>query len=74
MKKIDVVKKGEEWVGKTGYEVVAHAPTKEAAVREVAAVAKADPNAVSVRIRKLDGTIQEERTHPRSADPRRSKG
>lgn len=28
----------------------------------------------SVRIRKTDNTIQEERTYPRSKDPRRSKG
>jgi len=28
----------------------------------------------SVKIRKLDGTYQEERTFPRSRDPRRSKG
>jgi len=28
----------------------------------------------SVKIRKKDGTYQEERTFPRSADPRRSKG
>lgn len=41
MKKIDVMKKGEEWVGKSGGNVVAHAPTKGAAVREVAAKAGA---------------------------------
>jgi len=28
----------------------------------------------SVKIHKADGTIEEERTFPRSADPRRSKG
>ncbi|QLJ12556.1 DUF2188 domain-containing protein [Pseudomonas putida] len=28
----------------------------------------------SVKIHKADGTIQEERTYPRSADPRRTKG
>jgi len=28
----------------------------------------------SVKIHKADGTIEEERTYPRSADPRRSKG
>lgn len=28
----------------------------------------------SVRIRKVDNTIQEERTYPRSKDPRKSKG
>lgn len=30
--------------------------------------------AVSVRIYRKDGRIQEERTYPRGADPRRSKG
>ncbi|GAB1619885.1 DUF2188 domain-containing protein [Pseudomonas sp. NGC7] len=29
---------------------------------------------VSVKIHKADGTIEEERTYPRSADPRRTKG
>lgn len=32
------------------------------------------PNGGSVRIRKVDNTIQEERTYPRSKDPRRTKG
>ena len=32
------------------------------------------PNGGSVRIRKVDNTIQEERTYPRSSDPRTSKG
>lgn len=31
-------------------------------------------NGGSVRIRKTDNTIQEERTYPRSKDPRKSKG
>jgi len=31
-------------------------------------------NGGSVRIRKVDNTIQEERTYPRSRDPRRTKG
>jgi hypothetical protein len=32
------------------------------------------PNGGSVRIRKVDNTIQEERTYPRSNDPKKSKG
>lgn len=28
----------------------------------------------SVQVRKLDGTIQEERTYPRTADPKKSPG
>jgi hypothetical protein len=50
------------------------APTKSEAVKNVAAAAKKDPQAVAVRIHKADGRIQEERTYPRSADPRKSKG
>ena len=75
MKRLDVVKKGDKWVAEgTDKKVVASAPTKEAAVKKTAAVAKKDPNAVSVKIHKEDGKIQEERTYPRSADPRSSKG
>ncbi|WP_263140213.1 DUF2188 domain-containing protein [Pseudomonas sp. RIT-PI-AD] len=33
-----------------------------------------DGKTASVKIHKEDGTIQEERTYPRSADPRRSQG
>ncbi|CAO3453681.1 hypothetical protein [Azospirillum argentinense] len=32
------------------------------------------PNGGSVRIRKEDNTIQEERTYPRSSDPKKSPG
>ena len=33
-----------------------------------------DGKTASVKIHKADGTIEEERTYPRSADPTRSKG
>lgn len=33
-----------------------------------------DGKTASVKIHKADGTIEEERTYPRSADPRRSEG
>ena len=46
--------------------------TKEEATRAAADFMKNHPG--SVKIHKLDGTFQEERTYPRSADPRRSKG
>jgi hypothetical protein len=39
-----------------------------------AVLAARDPGPVSVRIYRKDGRLQEERTYPRSADPRRSKG
>jgi hypothetical protein len=76
MKRIDVVKKRDGWAGASGGRTVpnAEAPTKAETVRKVAAAARKDPQPVSVRIHKLDGRIQEERTYPGSADPRRSKG
>jgi hypothetical protein len=74
VKRIDVVKQGDQWVGKTGGNVVSSGGTKDEAVRHTARVARAAPQPVSVRIHKLDGKIQEERTYPRAADPRGSKG
>lgn len=74
MKRIDVVKQADEWVGKTASQVVSQAETKAEAVRQTAAVAKADPDAVTVKIHLENGRIQEERTYPRSADPRSSRG
>lgn len=74
MKRIDVVKKGQKWVAESGNKVVAQAPTKVKAVQKTAKVARRDPEAVTVKIHKTNGRIQEERTYPRSADPRSSKG
>jgi Uncharacterized protein conserved in bacteria (DUF2188) len=74
IKRIDLTKKGDEWVAATSNRVVARAPRKVDAVRKTAEVAKADPQPVTVKIHKEDGRIQEERTYPRSADPRRSRG
>jgi hypothetical protein len=74
VKRIDVVKKGDHWEGRSGTTTVAQGRTKVDAVRNTTKVAKADSQPVSVRIHKENGQIQEERTYPRSADPRRSKG
>jgi hypothetical protein len=76
MKRIDVVKKNDRWVGESGGRTVPRtgAPRKEDAVRNTARVARNSSQHVSVRIHKEDGRIQEERTYPRSADPKRSKG
>lgn len=74
MKRMDVVKKGDEWVAESQGKTVARAPRKEDAVRAAADIAKADAEAVTVKIHKEDGRIQEERTYPRKADPRRSPG
>ncbi|MES3030964.1 MAG: DUF2188 domain-containing protein [Patescibacteria group bacterium] len=46
--------------------------TKEEAVREAADFMKEHPG--SMRIHKKDGTFEEERTYPRSEDPRQSPG
>jgi hypothetical protein len=76
MKRIDVVKKGEKWVGESGGKTVrgTGAPTKEKAVKNTAGVAKKSPEAVTVKIHKENGRFQEERTYPGSADPHGSKG
>jgi hypothetical protein len=74
MRRIDVVKKGQKWVAESSSGIVAQAPTKVAAIKATAKVAKALPEAVSVKIHNVNGRIQEERTYPRSADPRQSKG
>jgi hypothetical protein len=79
MKRIEIKKKGDEWVAQSGGRTVPNtkAPTKTDAVKKTAAIARqratpAEP--ISVRIHKENGQFQEERTYPRSADPPKSKG
>lgn len=76
MKRIDIVKKGNSWIGESGGKTVrgTKAPTKVASVKQTAEVARKAPEPVSVRIHKENGQFQQERTYPRGADPRRSKG
>jgi len=74
VKRVDVVKKGDEWVAESAGRILARAPLKAEAVRVTAKVAKAALEPVTVKIHKENGRIQEERTYPRSADPRRTKG
>lgn len=74
MKRIDVVKRGDGWVGESNGQVVSRGDTKDEAIHNTARVAKAAPQSVTVKIHKVDGKIQEERTYPRSADPRASRG
>jgi len=58
---------------KTGAERAAkRAATKQGLVGSLADFF--DGKTASVKMHKADGTIEEERTYPRSADPRRSKG
>jgi hypothetical protein len=74
MKRIDVIKQGDGWIGRAGDRTVVTAGTKDEAVRKAAAAARSDDQPVSVRIHTMDGRFQQERTYPRGADPRRSHG
>ena len=74
MKRVDLVKRGNQWVQEGGGRVVPRGPLKSEAVKKTAEAAKRDPEPVTVKIHKQNGRIQEERTYPRSADPRQSKG
>ena len=74
MKRVDLVKKGKRWVATGGGKTVASAPKKTDAIRKTAKAAKADSQKVTVKIHKENGVFQEERTYPRKADPRRTKG
>lgn len=75
VRQMHVVKTSRGWAGKAaGGKVVARARKKALAVSRTARVAKASPSAVSVKIHKMNGRIQEERTYPRGADPRRRRG
>ncbi len=76
MKRMDVVKTNEGWKAESAGRTVpgTKAPRKADAVKQTAAKAKNAPEPVSVRIHNENGRIQEERTYPRSADPRKSKG
>jgi Uncharacterized protein conserved in bacteria (DUF2188) len=76
MKRIDVVKMDEGWRSESGGRTVPNtkAPTKAEAIKNAAAAARKGPEPVSVKIHDSKGRIQEERTYPRAADPRSSKG
>ena len=74
MKRIDITKSKDGWVAKSGSSKLATGTTKDEVVRKTAAAARKDSAAVTVKIHKQDGTFQEERTYPRTADPRKSKG
>jgi len=74
MKQIDVMKTNDRWVARSGGNVLVSASTKAQAVRDTTTAARRLGEPVSVRIHGLNGRIQEERTYPRVADPRRSRG
>ena len=76
MKRIDITKPGKlAWVATTDDgEVVASELHKDDCIRATAEYAESLGEPVTVKIHREDGTFEEERTYPRSADPRRSPG
>jgi hypothetical protein len=62
-----------QWTAKQAGTVIAHGQTKDDVVRQTIAQAKRQVQS-SVRIHKRDGKVQEERTYPRSSDPRGTRG
>ncbi len=75
LKKYHITKTQSGWQGKAqgGERASKTAPTKKEIIDQMRDMAKRQ-GGVSLIIHKEDGTIQEERTYPRSADPRTSKG
>lgn len=76
IKRWDLVKRGDNWRAESGGRAVpgTSAERKIDAVRNTAEKAKSNPAPVTVKVHKENGRIQEERTYPSSADPRKSKG
>ena len=75
MRRVDVVKKRSGWVAATkSGRTFATGSTKDTVVRNAAKKARGSARPTTLRIHGRDGTVQEERTYPRSADPRSSKG
>lgn len=66
--------------GRAGWDVkkdgrtVSHHNKKAPAVEKATGDAKRNPSNAQVVIKKQDGRYQEERTYPRSSDPRRTPG
>ena len=75
LRRIDVVKKRSGWVAETkSGRTFAKGSTKQTVVKNAAAKARGSSRPTSVRIHGRDGKLQEERTYPRRADSRHSKG
>ncbi|MBC7754217.1 MAG: DUF2188 domain-containing protein [Moraxellaceae bacterium] len=76
MKTYHVTKTEDGWQGKAegGSRASATGATKQEVTQRTIEIAKNQPEPISVRIHKMDGKIQEERTYPGSADPSSSKG
>lgn len=78
MKKFHLTKDNDQWkLTKEGGERATKTfggKTKEEATRESAEYLKKLEDAASLKIHKLNGQFEEERTYPRSADPKKSEG
>ena len=75
MKQIHITKATGGWRAEdTDGNVVTTALDKEACIHQTAEAAEQMGEPVSVMIHREDGTFEEERTYPRSADPSRSSG
>ncbi|WP_377159598.1 DUF2188 domain-containing protein [Roseateles sp. UC29_93] len=72
---LDYDKRKEDWrlTNDATNRVVKRFDTKEAATKG-GVLAKASGAGASVKIKKMDNQFQEERTYPRSVDPKRSRG
>jgi hypothetical protein len=66
MKQIQVLHAHEQWIAESGNEILLAAATKQEAVELAVTLAQTLGEPVSVRIHRADGTLQEERTFPRS--------
>ena len=75
LRRTDVVRKRSDWVAerKSGCSF-ATGSTKQAVVKNAAKEARGNSRPLTLRIHGRDGRVQAERTSPRSADPRSSKG
>ena len=67
MKEISVVHRQEHWVAESRNKILLAADKKEDAVRLTVELARSLGEPVSVRIHRVDGQFQEERTFPRKS-------
>jgi hypothetical protein len=66
VKQIQVLRRHEQWIAESGNEILLAADTKQDAVDLALDLAETLGEPVAVRIHRADGTLQEERTFPRS--------
>jgi hypothetical protein len=75
LRKVEVVQGRDGWVARSkNGRAFATGTTKAKVVKNAATKARKSTRPVTLRIHDRNGRIQEERTYPRSADPKASKG